>query len=326
MEESARRLRGNERPLARLMPLKRTGKRLACLGTNRVSRRRRQRQHASRSATRDQHPAPAPSLQHSNSDLAESPAPTHWNKVVTSSNLSDCNHGSAYSPRATVRDAAGEERSGNAPRDKATLQPNTGIRLGRLNDKTADAAPSAHVALTEPAPQPSIDVSPPKTQPSSISLVSPSVPAEGRGVVDAVHKDGRQAPPVGQARVEFLYRVGYYRYPELQSFSWKPEGSFQNKTLAELVDELPTQLERSQFEYLYFRLTAPKARAEHLVSRGREDHFDALKRHLVGIIRDCIADAPCGERLLVEFDIELLADKNSVRKSWTDKEVADFEW
>jgi hypothetical protein len=145
-------------------------------------------------------------------------------------------------------------------------------------------------------------------------------------VVDAVHKDGRQAPPVGQARVEFLYRVGYYRYPELQSFSWKPEGSFRNKTLAELVDELPTQLERSQFEYLYFRLTAPKARAEHLVSRGREDHFDALKRHLVGIIRDCIADAPCGERLLVEFDIELLADKNSVRKSWTDKEVADFEW
>lgn len=137
-------------------------------------------------------------------------------------------------------------------------------------------------------------------------------------------KDVPKAAPVGQARVEFLYRV-VCRYPELQSFSWKPEGSFRNKTLSRLEEELPIHLEWSQFQHLHFRLIAPNARAEHLVCRGREDQFDSLKRHLAGIIRDCIVNTPCDKTVLVEIDIEPLADVNSVRKS-TETEVMDFDW
>jgi hypothetical protein len=93
-----------------------------------------------------------------------------------------------------------------------------------------------------------------------------------------------------------------------------------------LEEELPIQLEWPQFKHSDFQLIAPNARAGHFVCRGREDQFDALKRHLVGIIQDCIADTPCGKTSLVEFGIELLADVNSVRKWWTVKELTDFDW
>lgn len=84
-------------------------------------------------------------------------------------------------------------------------------------------------------------------------------------------------------------------------------------------------LEWSEVQYLHFRLVAPNTRAEQLVCRGREDQFDALKRHLAGFIRACIADTPCDKTLLVEIDIEPLSGMNLVANS-TDRELMDFEW
>jgi hypothetical protein len=166
------------------------------------------------------------------------------------------------------------------------------------------------------------------TKPSSPKpSTSSSFPAEGREAVDETslkNADAPQAPPTGQARVDFLYRVVCH-YPQRQSLHWKPEGSFRDKTLAKLEEEISAHLKWSEFQYLHFRLDAPNTRAEQLVCRGREDQFDTLKRHLAGFIRGCIADTPCDRTLLVAIDIEPLLDVNSVGK-WTDSQVMDFEW
>ncbi|KAL2285918.1 hypothetical protein FJTKL_07410 [Diaporthe vaccinii] len=149
----------------------------------------------------------------------------------------------------------------------------------------------------------------------------------GGTLVDEGNKDATPAPPAGQARVDFLYRVvSGDVYPELRSSFWEPEGSFRNKTLAELEEELPIYLERSQFQHFFFQLTAPNTRAEHFVSRGREDQFDALKRYFADLIANRIAKTPCDQTLLVEIDIELLVDVGSVRKRRTHKELTDFDW
>lgn len=323
MEPFPQRRRGES---TRHMSSKRAGKQPAVPRTSRVSPRKRKLRNMTGRATEEEVSAALQSPEgNSTPEIVENIAPAETNSAVTSDILPPWTQRPANRFRATVSEVTDEDVSVNGFIHQ--LNTETGLDAIEPSNSTNHAGPSTKVTRTDAAPQPSIEVKPATRQSSPIPLISSSVLLEGREVVDerpAENKDAPQAPPVGQARVEFLYRV-VCRYPEHQSFSWKPEGSFRSKTLSRLEEELPIHLEWSQFQHLHFRVTAPNARAEHLVCRGREDQFDVLKRHLLGFIRDCIADTPCGKTVLVEIDIEPLADVKSVRKS-TDREVMDIDW
>ncbi|KAG6368566.1 hypothetical protein INS49_002779 [Diaporthe citri] len=330
MEPLTKGPRGDTTTSTRHMSSKRAGKQPAGPRTSRVSPRKRKLRNMTGRATEEEVSVAlqSPGRNPSPEVVVENIAPAETNSAVTSDILPPWTQRPANRFRATVSGVTDEDVSVNGFIHQLNTEP--GLDATEPSNSTNHAGPSTKVTRAEAAPQPSIEVESVTRQSSPVSLftlLADVFPPEGRKVVDerpAENKDAPQAPPVGPARVEFLYRV-VCRYPEHQSFSWKPEGSFRSKTLSRLEEELPIHLEWSQFQHLHFRVTAPNARAEHLVCRGREDQFDALKRHLVGFIRDCIADTPCVKTVLVEIDIEPLADVNSVRKS-TDREVMDFDW
>jgi hypothetical protein len=158
------------------------------------------------------------------------------------------------------------------------------------------------------------------------------VPAANTEMVDTMpteNRDTSQAPLVWQASVEFLYRVVCHHNQRI-SFDWKPEKSFRNMTIAELDVALSKLLEWSQFQHLQFRLTAPRTRAEQLISRGLgkrfgENHFDAMKEHFAAFVKECITEMTRGETLLIAIDIEALAEVDLARKR-RGREVMDFCW
>lgn len=325
MEPTATRSRGDERSFTPPISSRRAGKQPTSLWTSRASPRKRKQRDVPGFATAEQISAAFRALE----PVVESPAPAEPCNLVTSDCLPTFTREATYPSRPTVEGVTDEEESVNAFVDKAIVRLNTETALQPAgpSHSATDVAPSVRFAPAEAAPGHSPTAEPAMRQSSPMPMTSHSVPAEDREAVDETpieNKDAPRAPPVGQARVDFLYRVVCH-YPQRRSFLWKPEGGFRNKTLAKLDEEISAQLQWSQFQYLYFRLVAPNTRAEQMVSRGREDQFDALKRHLAGFIRDCIADTPCDETVLVEIDIEPLLDVNSVRKS-TDEEVMDFDW
>jgi hypothetical protein len=126
-----------------------------------------------------------------------------------------------------------------------------------------------------------------------------------------------------QKRVDFIFRAVSH-HPKRQSFPLGTEGSFHDMTLAQL-EQLLMHLGWSQFRYLRFVLVAPNTYAEEMVCRGREDRFNALKRHFAALIQECIADTPCGKIVLVEIEIEPLPSADSVWKR-TDTRDMQFDW
>lgn len=327
MEPVTKQPRGDNITSTRHMSSKRAGKQPAVPRISRISPRKRKLRSMTGRATEEEVSVALQSPERNPSpEVTENIAPAETSGVITSDIFPPWTQRPPNRFRATVSEVTDEDVSVNG--FIRQLNTESGFGATEPSNSTSHAGPSTEVTWTEAAPQPSIEVKPATRQSSPIPPISSSVPLESREVVDerpAENKHAPQAPPVGQVRVEFLYRV-LCRYPEHQSFSWKPEGSFRSKTLSRLEEELPIRLEWSQFQHLHFRVTAPNARAEHLVCRGREDQFDALKRHLVGFIRGCIADTPCDKTVLVEIDIEPLADVDSVRKS-TDRDVImDFDW
>ncbi|KAI3547704.1 hypothetical protein CABS01_08055 [Colletotrichum abscissum] len=143
--------------------------------------------------------------------------------------------------------------------------------------------------------------------------------------VEPIENDGSsQTAPLRQARVKFVYRI-ITRSPTRRSCIWKPRGSFRTKTLAELENELPLEFERSELKYLLIRLEARDTHADQIIPCGREDEFDALKRHLVDFIRHCVVESLPGEEVSVFIDIEPLSTLDSMEKS-SEVEHIMFDW
>ncbi|KAK2052687.1 hypothetical protein LY76DRAFT_650386 [Colletotrichum caudatum] len=149
---------------------------------------------------------------------------------------------------------------------------------------------------------------------------SPAVPSSSSAARHASQVPGtgrpegqRRAPepsPRGEARLDFRYRV-ISHYPRHRSVPWQ-SGRIGSKTLADLESELPLDLDASRARVLRFLVMTPGTSAEHLVSRGREDEFDALKQHFSYWIRNQIAKEAGGKSLMVQFEIEALTDGDSL--------------
>ncbi|KAK1594629.1 uncharacterized protein LY79DRAFT_549267 [Colletotrichum navitas] len=170
----------------------------------------------------------------------------------------------------------------------------------------------------------------------SLQPLSPAVPSSSSDVRHADQVTGTRssegqgtAPepsPPRTARVEFRYRV-ISHYPVHLSVPWR-SGRIRSKTLADLENEL--DLDASHTKVLRFSLKAPGSLAEHLVYRGREDEFNAMKQHFEDWIRKYIANKATGDRVLVQFEIEGLIDDDSLdrkpHEAAYDDGAGNFEW
>ncbi|KAJ0103730.1 hypothetical protein J7T55_000239 [Diaporthe amygdali] len=139
------------------------------------------------------------------------------------------------------------------------------------------------------------------------------------------NNDALQAAPTLQKRVEFIFRAVSH-HPERQSLPLDPERSFHDMTLAQLDQELSMRLGWSQFRYLHFVLVAPNTYAEETVCRGREDRFDALKRHFTAFMQECIADAPCGKVVFIDQAHVIVQTHNTFVANGADAEEDEDSW
>ncbi|TDZ25372.1 hypothetical protein Cob_v001645 [Colletotrichum orbiculare MAFF 240422] len=105
---------------------------------------------------------------------------------------------------------------------------------------------------------------------------------------------------------------------------WVPKGSFRSKTLSELQDEVPVDLQDSHVTGFQFLVKAPGINARYRVQHGRSEQFNRMKESLELDIRSGIAKAVKDARLLPDIGItvEVLTDMDPTGRL----DGTDFEW
>ncbi|KAK1979547.1 hypothetical protein LZ30DRAFT_596633 [Colletotrichum cereale] len=163
--------------------------------------------------------------------------------------------------------------------------------------------------------------------PPAIASGSSEVQGAEQGTATRRSEEKGKVPgrfPPSKPRVEFMYRVVSH-HPTHESVFWIPKGHFRSKTLTDLENELPLDLDASRTEVLRLSIEAPEGRAVELVYRGREDRFDAVKQHLAGWIKDYVAKKASGDTVLVQVEIEALTDNDSLEVK-TYEAAGEIDW
>ncbi|KAH8734885.1 hypothetical protein BGZ61DRAFT_528156 [Ilyonectria robusta] len=114
------------------------------------------------------------------------------------------------------------------------------------------------------------------------------------------NEPSKQQPTLPKVNVIFSVNVS----PTLSKI-WSPKGSFQTKSLADLVTELPL---KSNFQGLHFALQAPGRRFESEVLLGDEDEFESMKFHFRRKIMDARRNHATTKTLHFEISISPLSD------------------
>jgi hypothetical protein len=140
------------------------------------------------------------------------------------------------------------------------------------------------------------------------------------------HRSEQNDPPKqgkkAKVNIEFVYRVILSRTPVYLCKGWQPNGKFQEKSLRELLTELPLE---GTIKGLTFVLEGPGMRIEEQIEAEDENHFESMKRHFNKRIRACLANwSPSKGPLMVEIEIEPLRDESDQGNDEADD--AGFSW
>ena len=126
-----------------------------------------------------------------------------------------------------------------------------------------------------------------------------------------------------RVNIEFVYRVILSRIPVYQSKGWHPKGKFQEKSLRELLTELPLE---GTINGLAFTLEGPGLHIEEQIDGEDENRFENMKRHFNKQIRACLTNcAQSKTPLLIEMEIEPLRGE-SVQGGNDEIDNADIDW
>lgn len=142
--------------------------------------------------------------------------------------------------------------------------------------------------------------------------------------VSEVPKEIRHQSEGARSRVsvEFVYRVILSRTPVYLCKGWYPKGKFQDKTLRELLTELPLE---GTINGLTFTLEGPGFHIEQQIDGEDENRFEIMKRHFNKQIRACVVNcAQSKTPLLIEMEIEPLRGESVQGNDEIDD--ADFDW
>ncbi|KZL82711.1 hypothetical protein CI238_10721 [Colletotrichum incanum] len=138
--------------------------------------------------------------------------------------------------------------------------------------------------------------------------------------------------PQSESKVQVRFRYSVLvHYPKHLRKTWKPRGSFAEKSLSmvaeeleqELVDGIPLQDEAPRIEGWRFAVRGCDAHFRYEVGREGEDEFREMKRQMMGDIASSI-QGPSDRTNSWEIDIEILRDRDpTVRMNVGD---IDFKW
>jgi hypothetical protein len=184
----------------------------------------------------------------------------------------------------------GPRNSTEAEAEQATSPTHTISALGSSHkiDKTS--------GLTFPLPSPS-DVNP-----STEQVRQPLPPVTSNPVPD----------PSGdtKAGISFHYEVILSRTPIYEVKGWHPKGHFLEKSLSELVEELPFE-NRTGIIGLIVRLTGPGVRLEQPLERGQDAEYNRTKKRITQMVKMCLKNhkkESVGGRLVMDFEIEAVRE------------------
>ena len=149
-----------------------------------------------------------------------------------------------------------------------------------------------------------------KRQPSTSSSISTSISTSSK------------------PSINFLYWVVLSRTPRTITERWSPQGRFQDKTLAELLKELPLH-DSKESRGLIFTIDSDCMRTVERIANDDEESFGAMKRQINRGIRDWfhrqrrLGDGAQPPRLVIDIVIEEMVDDS---KPEVDVEDLELEW
>ncbi|KAH0419708.1 hypothetical protein CcaCcLH18_14317 [Colletotrichum camelliae] len=169
------------------------------------------------------------------------------------------------------------------------------------------------------------ETSSPAHQPTTGGLVGAEPTRSGPGL------DGVLQPQSeSKVQVRFKYSV-LVHYPKHMRKTWKPRGSFAEKSLStvaeelgqEMADGIPLHDEAPRIESWRFAVRGSNAHFRYEVGCEGEDEFREMKRQMMGDVASSI-QGPSDRTKSWEIDIEILGDKDpTARMSVGD---IDFKW
>jgi len=147
---------------------------------------------------------------------------------------------------------------------------------------------------------------------------------------DNEHSDIQYQPVRGDSNVEIIYRVVFSRTPVLRSKGWRPERNFLERSLQELVQELPI---KGHINALVFTLEVshtrseppqegPDVHVEEQINHNETNRFEAMKRYFNSIIRECISKHSDPKSMLV---VEIEIEAQGLEKTTIDEAVETEE-
>ncbi len=176
------------------------------------------------------------------------------------------------------------------------------------------------------------DYLPETGQPKS-SLPDPSTPVtpatpikpDGKGTGSGNGRAG-----AGNPSVKFIYRVVLTRTPKTLKVRWDPQGRFQDKTLAELMKELP--FDKGESQGLIFTIESPCYKIVERIPHDDEDSFASMKREINLEIKEWLtrerrlAGSKALPRLVFDILIErITSNEESKLGEEEEEEEEDFE-
>jgi hypothetical protein len=160
----------------------------------------------------------------------------------------------------------------------------------------------------------------------SASLLPSPVPSDAKNTSEQVTKSSpatisrpaAASSTDSKAGINFHYKVILSRTPVYQVRSWQPKGHFLEKSLSELIDELPFENKEGVIG-LIIRLTGPGVDIEETIECGQDavDDYNSVKEDLMQIVKMCLKGhikASTGSKLVMKFMIE------AVREGGVDKD------
>lgn len=120
-------------------------------------------------------------------------------------------------------------------------------------------------------------------------------------------------PMNSRTAIIFNYRVILSRTPIYRSTCWEPKGRFLDKSLSDLIDELPFE-NKAGVVGLVIQFAGPGAAIEDKIERGRETKYDGTKKEIKEMAMMCLEShnkAKNDGELVMDFKIEALRESGS---------------
>ncbi|KAK4450328.1 hypothetical protein QBC34DRAFT_297569 [Podospora aff. communis PSN243] len=129
--------------------------------------------------------------------------------------------------------------------------------------------------------------------------------------------------------INFLYRVVLARTPKTITERWNPEGKFQDKTLADLLNELPFQDRDAQG--LVFTVESECMKIVERIVNDDEDGFASMKRYINREIKEWFrrqkrVAGGTPPKLVVDIIIERMGTEKEQEADMLDDSDLELEW